>query len=294
MFQDVKPLSEADVEQHVANIARDGFTILRDAVPVEAQRAMLDELDRLESVRPGGDSPKGDFVGHVTRRWHDLLNDADLWQNVPVHPWLMQVLPHVLGDGFLLSSMSTVVIGPGEPAQGIHVDDAIYGFARPHPEIACNTMWALTDFTEEIGATRVVPGSNNLPADPTYGEAYQSIPLEMPAGSIGIIVGGCYHGGGANKTNRDRPAIAVNYCRGVMRQQENIMLAIHPERMMTFPRELQDIIGFKYGRMAGYIHGTDPRAEMERRYPKANADSPYLAIRNELHEERLKTENKYI
>jgi ectoine hydroxylase-related dioxygenase (phytanoyl-CoA dioxygenase family) len=293
MFKDLQPLSDDEVRRHVARIARDGYSILPDAVAPEARKSILNELDRLESVRPGGDSPK-DFVGHVTRRWHDLLNDADLWQEFPVHPWLMQVLPHVLGDGLLLSSMSTVVIGPGEPAQPIHVDDAIYGFARPHPNLACNSMWALTDFTEGIGATRVVPGSNNFAADPTYGKAYESVPLEMSAGSIGIIVGGCYHGGGANKTNRDRPAIAINYCSGVMRQQENIMLAVHPERMMTFSRGLQDIIGFKYGGMTGYIFGHDPRAEMERRYPTPNPNSPYLAVRNSLHHERLSTKNRYI
>jgi len=90
-------------------------------------------------------------------------------------------------------------------------------------------MWALTDFTAANGATRIVPVSNNRSADPIHGEAYESIPLEMPAGSIGIIVGACYHGGGANTTKRDRSAIAVNYCRGAMRQQENIMLAVHPE-----------------------------------------------------------------
>jgi len=136
MFNNLPPLSDDEVQRHTASIARDGFTILRDAIGPAAISALSNELDRLERVRPGGDSPKGDFVGHVTRRWHDLLNDADLWQDLPVHPWLFQILPHVLGDGFLLSSMSTVVIGPGEPAQPIHVDDAIYGFVPCHPQLA--------------------------------------------------------------------------------------------------------------------------------------------------------------
>jgi ectoine hydroxylase-related dioxygenase (phytanoyl-CoA dioxygenase family) len=80
-----------------------------------------------------------------------LLNDGDVWQQPPVHPWVKQVLDHVLGYDFLLSSLSTVRIGPGEPAQAIHTDEGIYGFPRPHPNLCCNTMWALADFSEEIG-----------------------------------------------------------------------------------------------------------------------------------------------
>jgi ectoine hydroxylase-related dioxygenase (phytanoyl-CoA dioxygenase family) len=217
-----------------------------------------------------------------------------VWQDVAVHPWVLQVMERVLGEGFLLSSLSTIVIGPGEPAQAIHVDDAIYGFARPHPPLSCNSMWALTDFTDEIGATRVVPGSNNWPDDPTVEGVYETIPVEMPASSIAIIAGHTYHGGGANRTDRHRPAVAMNYCNGVIRQQENLMLAVHPARMMTFAPELQDIIGFKQCRLAGYIFGQQPRVEMERRYPTPDAADPYIERRDSYHHERITVEQGYV
>jgi len=294
MFEDLRPLSDAEVARQVANIARDGFSILPGAVSADDQRTLLAELDRLESVRPGGDFPKSPFIGQVTRRWVDLLNDADLWQGVAVHPWLMQVMPHVLGDGFLLSAMATAVIGPGEPAQQIHDDDGVYRFPRPHPNLVCNTMWALTDFTEAMGATRVVPGSNTWPSDPEAGKSYDSVPLAMPAGSIGFVVGSCYHGAGANTSNRDRPALTINYCNGAMRQQENFMLAVRPERMMTFAPDLQDLIGFKQCFLAGHIFGGHPRLELERRYPTADADDPYLARRNSYHRDRVDLPESYV
>lgn len=285
-------LSDEEVTEQVATIARDGFAILHDAIPPDFMQALHEELARLERVRPGGDIPPAPFTGHVTRRWLDLLNDGDVWQRVATHPWLMQVLPRVLGEGFLLSTMATAVVGDGEPAQGIHVDDSVYLFPRPHPNLVCNTMWALTDFTEETGGTRLVPGSNNWDADPVMGKDYESIALTMPAGSIAFVVGTCYHGAGANRSGRDRVALTINYCNGSMRQQENLMLSVAPERMMTFPKELQDILGFKMCKGAGHMFGQDPRKEMQRHFAQ-DANDPYLKRRNGLHGERMKARTLY-
>jgi ectoine hydroxylase-related dioxygenase (phytanoyl-CoA dioxygenase family) len=169
------------------------------------------------------------------------------------------VLPHVLGEDFLLSTMGSAVIGPGEESQMLHVDDGVYQFPRPHPNLVCNTMWALSDFTFENGATHVVPESNKWDRDPVMGENYDTISLEMPAGSIAFVAGTSYHGAGANTTEDTRWGLTINYCNGSMRQQENLMLAIHPSRMLEFSRELQDILGFQMCKGAGHLFAGDPR-----------------------------------
>lgn len=284
----MKPLSDTEVKKHVEAIARDGFSVMPGAIETDMLQEIRVELERLEKVRPGGDIPPAPFTGQVTRRWFDLLNDGDVWQSVAVHPWVMQVLPHVLGSGFLLSTMGTAVVGDGEAAQAIHDDDSVYEFPRPHPNLVCNTMWALSDFTEEAGATRVVPGSNNWSEDPDITASYDSVPLLMPAGSIAFVVGSCYHGAGHNHSGRDRAALTINYCRGTMRQQENLMLGVHPARMMGFSETLQDILGFKQCVRAGHIFAADPREEMIRHYGGGSAEDPYLAVRNDLHERRTR------
>lgn len=275
------------LDQHVNNIETDGYTILEDAFDEAFQQTLFQEIDRLEEARPGGDIPPAPFTGHVTRRWFDLLNDGDVWQDVAIHPWVMQIQERILGEGFLLSTMGTAVVGPGEPAQPIHVDDTIYGFARPHPELVCNTMWALSEFTEEMGATRIVPGSHRWDADPDFGTSYASIPAAMPAGSICMFVGSLYHGAGENVSDTDRYGLTINYCNGALRQQENLMLGISPQRMMTFPEPLQDILGFKLCRGAGHIFAQDPRAEMERHFGAGTGEDPYLLRRNDLHKDRV-------
>lgn len=282
----MRDLSDREVAEHVANINRDGFSIMENAIDTNLMARIQVELETLQDKRPGGDIPPAPFTGHVTRRWFDLLNDGDVWQDVAVHPWVLSVLPEILGEGFLLSTMGTAVVGPGEPQQLIHDDDSVYNFPRPHPNLVCNTMWALTDFTEETGATRVVRGSNQFTEDPDYEQTYETEPLLMPAGSIAFVLGSCYHGAGANRSDEDRVALTINYCNGVMRQQENLMLAIHPARMMSFPAALQDILGFKQSQGAGHIFAQDPRLEMQRHYGELENEDSYLARRNDLHAER--------
>ena len=282
-------LSVDAVDLHVTSIARDGYSIMHNAIEPRLMTALHEEIERLQQVRPGGDIPPGPFTGYVTRRWFDLLNDADIWQNVAVHPWIMQILPQVLGDGFLLSTMGTAVVGHNETAQTVHVDDAVYGFPRPHPNLVCNTMWALTDFTEATGATRVVPGSQNFERDPDFKKNYATEALLMPAGSIAFVLGSCYHGAGANTSGRDRVALTINYCNGCMRQQENLMLGVHPSRMLSFAPELQDLLGFKTSVGAGHIFAQDPRLEMQRHYGDQITHDTYLDRRNDLHNERSET-----
>jgi ectoine hydroxylase-related dioxygenase (phytanoyl-CoA dioxygenase family) len=193
----------------------------------------------------------------------------------------MSVIPAVLGEGFLLSTLGTAVVGPGEKAQPIHVDDGVYAFPRPHPNLVCNTMWAIQDFTAENGATHVVPGSNNFDMDPDDSEEYETSRLVMPSGSIAFVVGSSYHGAGGNLSNEDRWGLTINYCNGSMRQQENLMLSIHPSRMLTFSAQLQDMLGFKVCKGAGHLFADDPRSEMQRHYGPGDPDANWLSRRGE-------------
>ncbi len=282
----MRRFSDSEIRNHVESIAETGVAIVEDAVDAAMLADIRAELERLESVRPGGDVPPAEFTGYVTRRWLDLLNDGEIWQRVAAHPVILAVLPEVLGDGFLLSTMATAIIGPGEAAQPLHVDDLVYAFPRPHPNLVCNTMWAISDFTAANGATLYVPGSNRFEHDPVPGERYPTQSLEMPAGSLAFVVGTTYHAGGRNVTADDRVGLTINYCSGSMRQQENLMLGIRPERMMTFPRELQDILGFRMCKGAGHIFGADPREELERHFGRGEAHDPYMGRRDALHDER--------
>jgi ectoine hydroxylase-related dioxygenase (phytanoyl-CoA dioxygenase family) len=171
---------------------------------------------------------------------------------------VLPIVEGVLDDGCLVSSLSSIAIGPGETAQPIHADDQLIPLDKPHRAIVCNTMWALTDFTEANGATRIVPGSHRWDS-PVYGREVESVPAEMPKGSVLIWHGSLWHGGGANRTSERRVGIAMNYCAGFVRQQENQQLGIPREVAARFPQRLQRLLGYGvYRALIGHIDKRDP------------------------------------
>jgi len=120
-------------------------------------------------------------------------------------------------------------------------------------------MWALTDFTEENGATRVIPGSHLRDHSPVYLQPYDSVPAEMAAGSVLVWHGSLWHGGGANGSPRRRVGVAMNYCAGYIRQQENQQLGIPREIARGFSPRLRQLVGYGvYNGLIGHIDKQSP------------------------------------
>jgi ectoine hydroxylase-related dioxygenase (phytanoyl-CoA dioxygenase family) len=247
----------AEVTSHVARIERDGYTVLDrvvDPVLVDGLAHALARLERDLAVAPSGNS----FEGTRTLRVYNLLAHGPVWQQVPVHDAVLPVVEGVLDPGCLVSSLSSIDILPGETAQPIHADDMLMPIPKPHPPTVCNSMWALTDFTEANGATRVVPGSHDASDSPDYGGDYETVAVEMSAGSVLVWHGSLWHAGGANHTEHRRIGIAMNYCAGYIRQQENQQLGLAPDLVRTFSPRLQELVG--YGVYHGLIGHIDKRS----------------------------------
>lgn len=249
------------VEQHLAEIESQGYTIVHDAFPRSLAEQLLDDLDRLAEELHVGLCTNG-FEGHHTARIYNLLAHGAVYQQVPLHPVVLPIVDAVLGQQCLISSLSSIDIRPGESAQPIHADDQVMPLPKPHVATVANSMWALTDFTEANGATRVVPGSHRADCSPDYGAHYDSVPAEMPAGSILVWHGSLWHGGGANTTGERRVGLAMNYCAGWVRQQENQQLGLPLDLVRTFPPRLQELCGF--GTFRGLIGHIDKQTPAQR------------------------------
>jgi ectoine hydroxylase-related dioxygenase (phytanoyl-CoA dioxygenase family) len=252
-------MAGTDVEHHLAEIARQGWTVVVDAIDASLVANLAADLARLErelDVRPAGNS----FEGAHTLRIYNLLARGDLWWQVPAHPAVLGVVEGVLDPGCLVSSLSSINIGPGEAAQPIHADDQLIPLPKPHPPTVCNTMWALTDFTEENGATRVISGTHLADASPEYGQPFDSEPAVMAAGSVLVWHGSLWHGGGANRTSERRIGIAMNYCAGYIRQQENQQLGIPAAMVARMPTRLRELVGYGlYSGLIGHIDKQSPQ-----------------------------------
>jgi ectoine hydroxylase-related dioxygenase (phytanoyl-CoA dioxygenase family) len=244
-------------QEHIARVQRDGYTIVENAIAPDLVDALAAALERLERDLDAKPAMNG-FEGHKTVRIYNLLAHGALFAQVPVHARVLPIIEGVLDAGCLISSLSSIAIDPGEAAQPIHADDMVIPLEKPHRAIVCNSMWALTDFTDENGATRLVPGSHRKP-NPDYGGSYETVPGVMTKGSVLIWDGALWHGGGANRTAARRTGIAMNYCAGFIRQQENQQLGLAPELVKTFPPRLQELIGYGvYQGLIGHIEKQSP------------------------------------
>ncbi len=243
----------ADLDKALQEIDEVGYTILEDVIEPDLLDALTDDLDRLE-VQLGAVPATNSFEGTKTVRIYNLLVHGPDFARIPVHPSILPVVEGVLDPGLLISSLSSIAIGPGETAQPVHADDQVIPLPKPHPATVCNTMWALTDFTEANGATRVVPGSHLADRSPDYGHPYDTVPAEMAKGSVLVWHGSLWHGGGANTTDTRRVGIAMNYCAGYIRQQENQQLGLPLDTVRRFPPRLQELCGFGiYNGLIGHI-----------------------------------------
>jgi len=144
---------------------------------------------------------------------------------------------------------------PGETAQPIHRDQWAFDFFPfpPGYEVQCNTIWAMTDFTEENGGTRVVVGSNAGEDRLSFGPD-DTEPAVMDRGSVLCYSGSVYHGGGANRSATTRLGLNITYNVAWLRQEENQYLSVPRQVAETLPTDLLRLMGYDRGAYAlGYI-----------------------------------------
>lgn len=255
---DQATITDSQLTAAAQKVKEEGWAVVEGAIDERLCDEIYEDLLRLEralAIVPASNL----FEGLKTTRIYNLLLHGPLYQRIPVHPNVLPIVEQVLDPGLLISSLSSIAIGPDESEQLIHADDQLIPLPKPHPALICNTMWAITEFTEENGATRLVPGTHLADHSPEPFNHYDSIAATMPKGAVLVWVGSLWHGGGANRTNERRVGIAMNYCAGFMRQQENQQLGIPVGLVRTFPRRLQELVGYSiYKGLVGHIDKQHP------------------------------------
>lgn len=248
-------------EDIAARLAGDGYVIVTDMMSDTDVQAARTDLGRVLETTKTGRNP---FEGYSTQRVYALFAKTRTFDQAATHPLLLDVLDRVLGH-YQLSAPVGIRIGPGEKAQILHCDDAIYPLPKPHPPVVLNTMWPLDPFTEENGATRYVPGSHRWEPGrhPTDGDEVAM--ATMTPGSAMFYLGSLWHGGGANQTDTPRLGVILEYAAAWLRPQENHCLAVPRDTVMALPQRLQELLGYNiYPPFVGYVDGSHPLKVLRR------------------------------
>jgi ectoine hydroxylase-related dioxygenase (phytanoyl-CoA dioxygenase family) len=248
----------ASVDEVVAALRRDNYVIIDELVPDHFMDALESQLDPYIDSSPVGAEA---HLGKKTRRTGALVARSTLSHQLIRHPTILGAVEAFLAHASAYQLMLTQVISiyPGEKAQGLHQDENAWDYF-PFPadyHVQCNTLWALSDYTAEMGATRVVPGSH-LPGAPAEYTDADCVQAEMSRGSVLLYSGKIWHSGGENRSDRVRKAINVNYAVGWVRQEENQYLACPPDVARNLDDDMLRLIGYQQGAYAmGYYRDVE-------------------------------------
>jgi ectoine hydroxylase-related dioxygenase (phytanoyl-CoA dioxygenase family) len=252
----------ASVPRHSATessdrIAKDlrehGAVIVEGVLDSDLLARFNDELDPiLEATSPERSylNPLIDFFygKHVRQITGVAARSRIFGEEVLCHPFYAAICDDVLGPScarYQLNVAQVMDRGPGADQQILHRDEDVWiHLPRPHPEVQVASVIALVDFTADIGATVVVPGSNHWDRErsPEPGEL---VCAEMPAGSAVVYLGSTLHAGGRNSSeDRWRRGMHMSFVVGWLRTEDNNYLSAPPDVVRKLPRRSQELLGY--------------------------------------------------
>jgi ectoine hydroxylase-related dioxygenase (phytanoyl-CoA dioxygenase family) len=256
---------------------RSGAVVLTGALTRDEVDAVNRDLDPLVSALPPGNF--GSEVSSVTGRseadaraysgsrtkhlQHCYMRSRTYRERIlgnrDLAEYIAATMPGSVGTHSIYASV-VIEISPGESAQGLHRDGENYFglLGLNNSQSVCylvNCLLALTDITEDMGATRVIPKSHLWKDFSGFGTPEQTIPATMNAGDMLFYNGKILHGGGAN-TTKDKPrrVLATAFSFPFVMGEEAWPFTVSAEEVRTYPRQVQAMLGFR----SKSHHGEDP------------------------------------
>lgn len=187
-----------------------GWTALPELL-APAEAVALSDACQAALGAVGDDGRVGDKAHGGTRRLVDLVERVPGVAALAQHPRLLAVVHHLLGPEPVLDQATYRCPQPGFGGQRLHADDV--PMLEVGPARCATAIVALTDFTADNGATRLLPGSHRRPDQQRRAGELERHPDEItlvgPAGTAFAFSGHLLHAGGLNRSAAPRPALQL-------------------------------------------------------------------------------------
>jgi hypothetical protein len=223
----------------------DGYVTIPNVADPVALDALYQDFDRVFARTP---FCQGDFYGATTKRFGRLLIRSPHTAAFMRQELVYGIVDRVLGpwcDNLQLNLTQAIEIHPGAPVQAPHRDQEMFDSGEGR-QYMVNAMWALDDFTQENGATRLWPGSHHSP-DRLFADD-DAVSAVMPRGSVTLFLGSIQHSGGENYSRRARRGMVISYCLGWLKPAENQWLAYPPAIARDFDPDIAELVGYRVHR----------------------------------------------
>jgi ectoine hydroxylase-related dioxygenase (phytanoyl-CoA dioxygenase family) len=240
----MKPTA-ADMARYKGELEEQGYCLVRDALEPTQLEELRETLVRVAAAEVANGT---DYVyehGANQRVWV-LLNKGRCFEQLVQHEIALELVGHLLGPSFLLSNVNANITGPGGKPMFLHSDQDYVPSPFPTYALVTNVMWFLDEFTDENGATRIVPRSHKLLQHPDYTRQYDTVAVTGPPGTAMVFHGALWHQTGANRTrDQKRHGILTYYCRPFMRQQENFFKSLDDAVLARATQRLRQLLGYE-------------------------------------------------
>lgn len=180
-----------------------------------------------------------------SQRVFNLINKEPEFALLIEHPVVLALMSKLLGQDCILLDVSASSVGPDTGGGGLHVDSPLTNMAEPLPEmtLSIQTVWMLTDFTVENGASRVVRGSHRSRRKPDHPERDEEFALTGAAGSVAIWLSQTWHRHGPNSSGAARPGVICQYGRSWVKPFVDMRSPLTAETAPRFSPRLRYMMG---------------------------------------------------
>lgn len=239
-------------------LREDGAVIIKSLFTKDQIHRLNEEvqssMDKLNVGSKHSEEWVKEFFGDNTKRLNNVVSLSKTFREEILESELIHQLCEEIylkdAGGYWMNSAQVIDIGPPSKAQPLHRDQwqfPIFTHCGPNaPEASINFVVALTEFSDENGATRVIPGSHKWADFNENGTPEDTIPAEMEVGDACFITGKVVHGGGANRTkDSTRRGITLVFQCSYLTPEEAYAFNVPKEIARTLSPRGQRMIGFR-------------------------------------------------
>ena len=201
-------IAELGLHENCKQLAEEGWTVLENA-------ASKDFNDQLRKTIIQVTEGQGGFM---------LLSKDPVFAEAVLNRSLLAMAEFSVGRGFLLSQAAATVRKKDDPGITLHADHNWVPAPFPNHNMLLTACWACDGYTQDGGATLIVPGSNRLRRHPNESEISEikgAIPIECPPGAIALWDGNLWHANYPRSLDGERVVCHITYTRLMCRPVED-------------------------------------------------------------------------
>ena len=199
-------IDDLELWDNVAELRDQGYTVIKDVAPDE----VFDDLRA--AIHDLADSAEGPFKGKGASF---MLGRHPAVDRVATLPKILAIAEASVGRGMRASQFVGSILREGEGQLGLHADANWIPAPFPEHNTVLTFCMPCEGMTDEGGATRVVPGSQELRRHPTPGELENAehVAIEAEKGSVAVWDGSVWHSGGIRTIPGTRTVLHATYQR---------------------------------------------------------------------------------